>query len=94
MRLRQMVQQATVSGGMLPKLEACTSALKKGVTRVRILACGAGRSSARILYPSHRLRHRGDCVVNHLNHLVLHPTERKEGAWPGPRFDRALERRC
>ncbi len=32
-----MVQQSTVSGGMLPKLEACTSALKKGVTRVRIL---------------------------------------------------------
>ena len=30
--------------------------------------------------------------MNHLNHLVLHPTERKEGAWPGPRFDRALER--
>jgi acetylglutamate kinase len=32
-----MVEQATVTGGMLPKLEACTSALKKGVTRVRIL---------------------------------------------------------
>ena len=32
-----MVQQATVSGGMLPKLEACTSALKRGVNRVRIL---------------------------------------------------------
>ena len=32
-----MVQQSTVSGGMLPKLEACTSALKKGVNRVRIL---------------------------------------------------------
>jgi acetylglutamate kinase len=32
-----MVEQATVSGGMLPKLQACTSALKKGVTRVRIL---------------------------------------------------------
>jgi acetylglutamate kinase len=32
-----MVDQATVSGGMLPKLEACTTALKKGVTRVRIL---------------------------------------------------------
>jgi acetylglutamate kinase len=32
-----MVQQATVSGGMLPKLEACVSALKKGVGRVRIL---------------------------------------------------------
>ncbi|MGA9564931.1 MAG: acetylglutamate kinase, partial [Candidatus Korobacteraceae bacterium] len=31
----RMVEQATVSGGMLPKLEACTSALKKGVTRVR-----------------------------------------------------------
>jgi len=35
--IQDMVQQATVSGGMLPKLEACTSALKKGVTRVRIL---------------------------------------------------------
>jgi acetylglutamate kinase len=32
-----MVEEATVSGGMLPKLQACTSALKKGVTRVRIL---------------------------------------------------------
>ncbi len=32
-----MVQQATVSGGMLPKLQACTTALKKGVNRVRIL---------------------------------------------------------
>jgi len=35
--IQDMVQQATVSGGMLPKLEACTRALKKGVTRVRIL---------------------------------------------------------
>ena len=35
--IAQMVERATVSGGMLPKLEACTSALKKGVTRVRIL---------------------------------------------------------
>ncbi len=35
--IEDMVQQATVTGGMLPKLEACTSALKKGVTRVRIL---------------------------------------------------------
>ena len=32
-----MVEEATVSGGMLPKLEACTRALKKGVSRVRIL---------------------------------------------------------
>lgn len=32
-----MVREATVTGGMLPKLEACTNALKKGVTRVRIL---------------------------------------------------------
>jgi len=32
-----MVEQATVSGGMLPKLEACTRALKNGVTRVLIL---------------------------------------------------------
>jgi len=36
-KIRQMVDKATVSGGMLPKLEACTSALKKGVRRVRIL---------------------------------------------------------
>lgn len=43
--IAQMVQQATVSGGMLPKLEACTSALKKGVTRVRILPA----SSAEVL---------------------------------------------
>lgn len=35
--IANMVEQATVTGGMLPKLEACTSALKKGVTRVRIL---------------------------------------------------------
>jgi acetylglutamate kinase len=33
----QMVADATVSGGMLPKLEACTKALRKGVARVRIL---------------------------------------------------------
>jgi acetylglutamate kinase len=32
-----MVEQATVSGGMLPKLEACTKALRKGVNRVRIM---------------------------------------------------------
>jgi acetylglutamate kinase len=43
--IAQMVEQATVSGGMLPKLEACTSALKKGVTRVRILPA----SSAEVL---------------------------------------------
>ncbi len=35
--IAEMVQQAAVSGGMLPKLEACTRALKKGVNRVRIL---------------------------------------------------------
>jgi acetylglutamate kinase len=43
--IAKMVQQATVTGGMLPKLEACTSALKKGVTRVRILPA----SSAEVL---------------------------------------------
>jgi len=36
-----MVQHATVSGGMLPKLQACISALKKGVHRVRILPASA-----------------------------------------------------
>lgn len=32
-----MVRDATVSGGMLPKLEACTQAKRSGVERVRIL---------------------------------------------------------
>jgi acetylglutamate kinase len=32
-----MVEEETVSGGMLPKLEACTGALKNGVTRVLVL---------------------------------------------------------
>ena len=32
-----MVKQSVIGGGMLPKLEACTAALKKGVARVRIL---------------------------------------------------------
>jgi acetylglutamate kinase len=32
-----LVQQSVVAGGMLPKLEACSQALKKGVGRVRIL---------------------------------------------------------
>src|SRR5205085_7057127 len=32
-----MVEESVISGGMLPKLEACTDALKHGVTRVRIL---------------------------------------------------------
>jgi acetylglutamate kinase len=35
--IEQMVASATVTGGMLPKLEACSKALKKGVGRVRIL---------------------------------------------------------
>ncbi len=35
--IASMVRHRTVSGGMLPKLEACSGALKKGVTRVRIL---------------------------------------------------------
>ncbi len=32
-----MIKESVISGGMLPKLEACGSALKKGVARVRIL---------------------------------------------------------
>jgi len=32
-----MVENAVVAGGMLPKLEACRQALRKGVGRVRIL---------------------------------------------------------
>ena len=32
-----MVKDSVIGGGMLPKLEACTQALKKGVARVRIL---------------------------------------------------------
>jgi acetylglutamate kinase len=33
----EMVKGSVIGGGMLPKLEACGSALKKGVARVRIL---------------------------------------------------------
>jgi acetylglutamate kinase len=33
----QMAANATISGGMLPKLHACRLALKQGVARVRIL---------------------------------------------------------
>ena len=32
-----LVEASVVGGGMLPKLEACSQALKKGVGRVRIL---------------------------------------------------------
>ncbi len=32
-----MIKESVIGGGMLPKLEACGSALKKGVARVRIL---------------------------------------------------------
>ena len=32
-----MIEKSVISGGMLPKLEACTQALKRGVGRVRIL---------------------------------------------------------
>jgi acetylglutamate kinase len=36
-RIPSMVQQAVVSGGMLPKLEACNRALRRGVPHVHIL---------------------------------------------------------
>jgi acetylglutamate kinase len=36
-RIPSMVQQAVVSGGMLPKLEACNRALRRGVLHVHIL---------------------------------------------------------
>jgi acetylglutamate kinase len=32
-----LIAESVVAGGMLPKLEACSNALKKGVGRVRIL---------------------------------------------------------
>ena len=32
-----MIREAVIAGGMLPKLEACESALRGGVNRVRIL---------------------------------------------------------
>ena len=35
--ISEMVQASTISGGMIPKLEACTLALRQGVNRVRIL---------------------------------------------------------
>lgn len=41
-QIDEMVKQAVVNGGMLPKLEACQEALRQGVGRVRILpASGA-----------------------------------------------------
>ena len=36
-RVAAMIRQSTVSGGMLPKLAACTHALQRGVGRVRIM---------------------------------------------------------
>lgn len=36
-QVQDLVAEATVSGGMLPKLEACKQALRQGVGRVRIL---------------------------------------------------------
>ncbi len=35
--LRRLPGESVIGGGMLPKLEACTQALKRGVGRVRIL---------------------------------------------------------
>jgi acetylglutamate kinase len=35
--INSMVAQSTISGGMIPKLEACTLALRQGVNRVRIM---------------------------------------------------------
>jgi len=32
-----LIEESIVSGGMMPKLEACSQALKSGVGRVRIL---------------------------------------------------------
>jgi acetylglutamate kinase len=32
-----LIEHSVVTGGMLPKLEACSQAIKKGVGRVRIL---------------------------------------------------------
>jgi acetylglutamate kinase len=39
-----LVQRATISGGMLPKLDACTRALHRGVARVHILPAAQARN--------------------------------------------------
>lgn len=36
-QMPELIQKSVIGGGMLPKLEACIQALKKGVARVRIL---------------------------------------------------------
>jgi acetylglutamate kinase len=36
-QVASLIEESAISGGMLPKLEACTQALKRGVGRVRIL---------------------------------------------------------
>jgi acetylglutamate kinase len=45
-----LVQTAVVSGGMLPKLEACQDALRKGVTRVRILPASQAEVLPRLYF--------------------------------------------
>ena len=40
-QIPQLKESAVISGGMLPKLEACQDALRKGVGRVRILPASA-----------------------------------------------------
>jgi acetylglutamate kinase len=36
-QIQELVKTSVVNGGMLPKLEACQEALRRGVGRVRIL---------------------------------------------------------
>ncbi|HEY8486719.1 MAG TPA: hypothetical protein VIL11_04940, partial [Limnochordales bacterium] len=36
-RARQMIQQGTISAGMIPKVEACIRALEAGVARTHII---------------------------------------------------------
>jgi acetylglutamate kinase len=42
-RISALIERTTISGGMLPKLEACTRALRRGVPRVHILPATQAR---------------------------------------------------
>ena len=49
-----------ISGGMFPKLEACTQALRKGVGRVRILPAAQAEILPQFYFSQAGVRHGGD----------------------------------
>ncbi len=54
-----LIEGAVMSGGMMPKLEACIQALKRGVGRVRILPAAEVEVLPLFYFTKHRMRHGG-----------------------------------